>query len=400
MSSAEKANFQTLYEITQGIQQSADWKSTLSDITAKIRSLLIFDNLVIYLRRDGDLLDVIHAKAVGRGKTVAEDISWGEEIANQIIARKQNIIQEPPEEPEDERLRRPYILGIPLLMGERCYGAFLLIRFGGPAFLPNQIQMAQFLAQQITFLLDRQYYTSFERILEEQNIQLQLQKDFISTISHELRNPLGFIKGYTTTLLREDANWDETTQREFLTIIDQETDHMQILIDNLLDSSRLQVGLMKMNLQQTHLDTLINNILAREKIHHPGLDTELVVPETLQPIQADPQRLGQVIENLVSNAIKYAPGSKITVTLLQDQENSIIDVQDYGAGIPEMYLPYIFERFFRVPDQNAVIRGSGLGLFICKQIVKAHGGEIWAISPPEQGTTIRIQLPNQPGLNL
>ncbi len=398
MISTENANYQTICEITHMIQQSTDWKLTLSDITTRIRDLIIFDNLVIYIRQDGDALDVIHARAVGRGKSAAEDVSWGEDIAHRIIEDKRSLLSEPPPHPEEERLQRPYSLGIPLMVGDRCYGVFLLIRFGGPSFLPDQVQLAQCISQQISFLLDRQYYISFEKTLEEQNLQLQLQKDFISTISHELRNPLGFIKGYTTTLLREDASWDEQTRKEFLVIIDQETDHMQTLIDNLLDSSRLQVGLLKMNLQLTHLDTLINNILAREKIHHPDLQTELRVPGSIQPIQADPHRLGQVIENLVSNAIKYAPGSKITVTLVQDQDNTFIDVQDYGAGIPEKYLQFIFERFFRITDQDSVVRGSGLGLFICRQIIKAHGGEIWAISPAGQGTTIRIQLPGQPGL--
>ena len=396
MNSLDSASLEKLCEISRVILDSRDWKHALNDVTAMIRSLLIFDNLVVYLKRDDDLLDVIHARALGRGKADAADLAWGEDIAHQIIQEKQIILKETPLDNSEIRLKKPFILGIPLVMGEEIYGAFLLIRFGGPPFKSEHIQLTQFIAQQITFLIDRQYYLKFEKLFEDQNQQIQLQKDFISTISHELRSPLGFIKGYTTTLLRDDTDWDTSTQREFLNIIDQETDHLQTMIDNLLDSSRLQAGLMKMNYQQIHLDTLIKDILAREKIHHPQLETEIVTVQNTLPIQGDPNRLGQVIENLVSNAIKYAPGSKILVTINQDEELTFIDVKDDGAGIPEKYLPYIFERFFRIPEQNPVIHGSGLGLFICKQIIEAHGGKIGAISHPNRGTTIRIQLPNRP----
>jgi len=102
-----------------------------------------------------------------------------------------------------------------------------------------------------------------------------------------------------------------------------------------------------------------------------------------------------VIENLLSNSQKYAPASKIWITISQDENKTQIDVKDQGNGIPEKYLPHIFERFFRNPEQSPTIHGSGLGLFICKQIIEAHDGKISAQSQPGEGTTIRIQLPNR-----
>ncbi len=271
-----------------------------------------------------------------------------------------------------------------------------MIRFGGPTFQSEQIQLAEFIAQQITLLIDRQNFLRIEKQLEDQDKQIQLQKDFISTISHELRSPLGFIKGYTTTLLREDASWDNETQSEFLQIIDQETDHLQQLIDNLLDSSRLQAGLLKMRYQHLRVDNVVKDVLARETMHHPGLDAEIVAEQILFPIQADPYRLAQVIENLISNAIKYAPGSKIWVRITQDEDFTYISVIDKGPGIPEKYLTHIFDRFFRNPEQSPTIHGSGLGLFICRQIIDAHQGKICAQSRLGNGTTIKVTLPNQP----
>lgn len=395
MSFLDSASLENLCAISRVILDSNDWKHTINEVTGMFRSMLIFDNLVVYLKREDDTLDVIHARALGRGKREAADISWGEDTAYQIIQHQEIMLQEPPADNDEERLRHPHILGIPLSMENKCHGALLLIRFGGPAFEPGHIQLTRFVAQQITFLIDHQFSLKYEKLFEDQKQQIQLQKDFISTISHDLRSPLGFIKGYTTTLLREDASWDDTSRREFLTIIDQETDHLQSMIDNLLDSSRLQAGLLKMCYQQIRVDTLVKDMLAREKNHYPQVETEIICNTELFPIQGDPHRLGQVIENLFSNAIKYAPGSKISIILDQGEVFTNIEVKDQGAGIPENYLPYIFERFFRIPDKNSSVHGSGLGLFICKQIIEAHGGKIWAVSQPDKGTSICMQLPNR-----
>ncbi len=394
--SLELLELKHLYQISHIILNSKDWKLALDQVSAIIRSILIFDNLVVYLIKQKDVVDVMYAKAMGRGKSAEAEIAWGEDLANEIIHEKKTTLKEPPQDTRKERLEKPHILGIPLMVGDVSLGALLFIRFGGPAFQSEHIQLAEFIAQQITLLIDRQKLMKIERQLEDQDKQIQLQKDFISTISHELRSPLGFIKGYTTTLLRDDASWDHETQSEFLQIIDQETDHLQQLIDNLLDSSRLQSGLLKMKYQQLRVDNLVKDVLARETMHHPGLDTELAISQILFPIKADPYRLSQVIENLISNAVKYAPGSKIWVKITQDEEFTQINVIDNGPGIPEKYLTHIFERFFRDPEQSPNVHGTGLGLFICQQIIDAHQGKIWAESKLGHGTIIKVILPNQP----
>jgi len=196
-------------------------------------------------------------------------------------------------------------------------------------------------------------------------------------------------------LLRSDTEWDHTTQMEFLKIIDDETDHMQELIENLLDSARLQAGQLSFQFQLVRLESVVNDVILRTGLHHPELVFHFEYQQPLVPTTADPVRLAQVLENLTSNAIKYAPGSDIMITIKQDDKNSIISFTDHGPGIPERYLPYIFDRFFRSPE-TPTIHGSGLGLFICKHIVKAHNGEITVQSTVGEGTTFQVVLPLKP----
>ena len=220
---------------------------------------------------------------------------------------------------------------------------------------------------------------------------MRLQDDFVSTISHELRTPLGFIKGYSTSLLREDTKWDEKTQREFLAIIDDETDRLTDLIENMLESARLQSKTLQFKFQPLRLDALIRDVATRVHTHHPALKVTLdfdVVP----PILGDSVRLSQVFENLFSNAMKYAPDSPLMIAIRRGAKTLRVAFADHGPGIPEDYLPFIFERFYRVPGERTVT-GTGLGLYICKQIILAHHGKIWAESILDQGTTFFIDLP-------
>ncbi|TLM97523.1 HAMP domain-containing histidine kinase, partial [bacterium] len=228
--------------------------------------------------------------------------------------------------------------------------------------------------------------------LEAQHHIFRLQEDFMSTLSHEIRTPLGFIKGYTTTLLRSDTTWDTNTQREFLQIVDKETDRLQELIDDLLDSARLQSGRMRMDFQVVRLDALVNDVIMRTHLHHPAMAVSQDIEQPLKLIEGDPVRLAQVLQNLLNNAAKYAPGSEVYVNIRNVENGVQINVIDNGPGIPSQYVPYIFDRFFRNPEQAPNVHGSGLGLFICKQILQAHQGEISVNSVVGGGSTFTVFL--------
>jgi signal transduction histidine kinase len=226
--------------------------------------------------------------------------------------------------------------------------------------------------------------------------QMRLQDDFVSTISHELRTPLGFIKGYSTSLLRQDTTWDDATQREFLNIIDEEADRLTRLIEDMLESARLQSKTLQFKFSPVRIDALVRDVATRVNTHHPELKIEFEL-ETLPPVLGDGVRLSQVFENLFSNAIKYAPGSKLKIVTKSLGKRVRISFEDEGEGIPEDFLPFLFERFYRVPGERTVT-GTGLGLYICKQIVMAHHGKIWVESVLDEGTTFFIELPADPTL--
>lgn len=383
-----------LYAISQIVTQTLEWRSALDEIVKLSRAIFIFDNLVVYqITPPKNIIEVVYARAAGRGRSAEADMAWGENIALSVMQANKTILEEPEANPVlVNRMERPHLLGIPLYLAGKALGAIVLIRFGGPAYLSSDIELANFIAQQISLLIERQHLQQEYHQLEEQHQQYHLQDDFVSTITHELRNPLGFIKGYTTTLLRSDTQWDQNIQQEFLNIIDQETDRLQELIDNLLDSARLQSGEMRMQLQWIRLDSVMHDVMLRSKLHHPELKIRLDIQKPIAPIQGDPRRLAQVFENIIGNSIKYAPGSEILVTIKQDPSNVLFEFQDFGPGISEQYLPFIFNRFFRSPEAPN-LHGSGLGLYICKQIILAHSGQIYARSEVGKGTTMVIRLP-------
>jgi K+-sensing histidine kinase KdpD len=383
-----------LYQLSSIVSRSDNLKPALDEISRLLRKILIFDNLAVYILDSQNHLNAVYGKSVGRGRAAGADAAWGEMIANQIIENCGLLLDTPPPQEGSTRLERPYYLGIPLMHINKCLGAVVLIRFGSPPFNQPDCDMASFVAQQLSILVYRQHLKQEFEMLQGQRQQIQTREDFISNISHELRTPLGGIKGYTTTLLRDDITWDKATEQEFLQIIDKEADFLQQLIDNLLDSTRLSSGLLKMNLHSVRIDGVIKDAVARILLSHPAISIKLDNPDSLEAIDADALRLNQVFVNIFNNAIKYAPDTGIWVKIKQDQHNTYVSIQDLGPGIPAQYLPYIFDRFFRNPEISPNIHGSGLGLFICQQIISAHQGQIKAESEVGKGTTFFVTLPN------
>ncbi len=371
-----------------------NWKKTLDSMFILLRKKFVFDNLVIYLvEGNRKTPEVVYARAAGRGRNKEAESSWGEEIANQIINTGKAIESIPKDQSSSDRIALPRYLGLPLILkGQQ--GALVFVRFGGPDFTAEEMPLAALAAIQAARALEQKILQDSLTQLEHARYRAQLQDDFIATISHELHTPLGFIKGYTTSLLRSDTTWDAATQQEFLAIIDDESDHLLTLIDHMLDSARLQSGNMSMDFQPVRLDALLKDVVQRIKGRHQDLDIILNLTP-VPPIKADAVRLAQIFDNLFDNAIKYAPGSKITISLQKKDNWQIISFSDLGPGIPPEHIPFLFERFYRVPGKFSK-SGTGLGLFICKQLVQAHHGRISVKTTPGKGTAFRIELPIRP----
>ncbi|PKO16837.1 MAG: hypothetical protein CVU39_06370 [Chloroflexi bacterium HGW-Chloroflexi-10] len=383
----------TLYTLSKICWETSDWKKALDEISIKIRPYFIFDNLAVYLYDPTHSnLEVAYARATGRGKSKEADVAWGEKIVSEVVRKGSTILNEPDTDVAD-RLQKPFVLGIPLQSNNSEFGVVVFIRFGTPQFTQDHINFAEFMSQQISSMILRYEREEMIKKLEGHIQTLQIQDDFISTLSHELKNPIGFIKGYTTTLLRRDTTWSRDIQMEFLNIIDSETDRLRDLIDNLLDSSRLQSGNANLNIQIIRLDALLNDVVAHSRIHNPNTMIQVDIRQELPNLQGDPRRLKQVFDNLISNAAKYAPDSPVHIRVYREPHGISIDVRDRGPGISPRELDKIFERFYRVEGNSSITHGSGLGLFICKKIVEAHQGEISVASTLGKGTIFHIYLP-------
>src|ERR1043165_4722998 len=368
-------------------------RTIIEKFMVALRKEFVFDNVAVYIQEEvSHNLEIAYARAVGRSKDAEADAAWGDEFAGQVVKKSQLLLQDPkPEIPSDDRLHQAYLLGLPLRVGGDVKGAAVFVRFGGPVYLDEHIAIASLAAELLSILFERVAWTGLREELQDLRRQMQLQDDFVSTISHELRTPLGFIKGYSTSLLREDTSWDVETQKEFLTIIDEEADRLSLLIENVLESARLQSKTLPLRFQLVRLDAVLRDVVLRIRARHKNLDVSMQF-DSVAPVYADAVRLAQVFDNLFTNAIKYAPGSPIVILLNQVDEDALVSFIDHGPGIPQESLPLIFERFYRVRGEKTVT-GTGLGLYICKQIILAHRGKIWAESTPGQGTTFFIQLP-------
>lgn len=395
-----------VYGISRVVLQAADTTTALQEIIRLSRPVFIFDNIVIYQIRGEQSLEPTYARSVGRGRSAEADMAWGEAVANEVLQKKEIISrrEEIGEKLNDrmlDRLRLRFYLGLPLEINEVLVGALVFIRFGGPTYIQEQIDLAGLIAENVTQLLERQNLIEQVVKLEAEHRFDRLQEDFVATVSHDLRSPLGFIKGYATSLLRDDTDWGPDTRREFLTIIDEEADRLAALIDNLLDSSRLQSGTLKMDFQPVRIEALLVDTIQRAKARNYDLNIQPDFTATQNRVWGDPIRLTQVFDNLMNNAAKYATGSDVIIGLEWFNDNAQISVKDTGPGISQEHLENIFKRFYRVSKDSGPERGTGLGLYICREIIQNHGGEIYAKSELGNGTAIHIILPRvQPAQNI
>ena len=227
------------------------------------------------------------------------------------------------------------------------------------------------------------------------------RREFVSNVSHELRTPLTSMRSYIETL-SEGAWQDQEMAPRFLKITLDETDRMIRMINDLLDLSRMDNGNLKLNIEMVNFNELVNFVLDRFDVIIANSEKKyrIVREFTQRPlfVEVDTDRMIQVIDNIMNNAIKYSPdGGKITVRLMETHNNVILSITDQGLGIPKKDISRIFERFYRVDKARARKQGgTGLGLAISKEVVKALGGTIWATSIENYGSTFYISLPYEP----
>lgn len=236
-------------------------------------------------------------------------------------------------------------------------------------------------------------------LLREQIIQNEREarrNEFISMVVHELKTPITSLKGYSQLLGRRCERMGDADGMQLASRMDQQVKRLTGLIDDLLDINRMEGDRLRLRASEFAFDDLVEEVMADIQL---TTEQHTLVKEgqTDATIQGDRERIGQVLTNLLTNAIKYAPESeKIVIKLARDEQSVIASVQDFGPGIPDEQQAHVFEPFYRVEEQGSTASGLGLGLTIAANLIKRHQGKIWVESEEGAGTTFSFTLPFVP----
>ena len=293
--------------------------------------------------------------------------------------------------PEHSPPARPPELIVSIDAARGNLGEIRLWRLGS-AISSREKRLLQTFASQGALALERAWLTQAEsraRVLEESD---QLKTAILSSVSHELRTPLSTIKAAASSLRGGEVSWGSPASTELIAAIDDEADHLNILVGNLLDMSRIESGALKPRRDWNILSEIVEGVITRMK--HLALDhpLEIHMPDTLPLLPVDYVQMEQVFTNLISNSLKYAPaGTTVSIQAGVEGESVHVQVCNQGPQVPPEHLERIFDKFYRITAADRVT-GTGLGLSICKGIIEAHGGRIWAENIPH-GLAFNFTLP-------
>jgi PAS domain S-box-containing protein len=236
---------------------------------------------------------------------------------------------------------------------------------------------------------------AFRDLTEERAVE-ELKTEFVATVSHELRTPLAAIYGSAMTLKRDDLDLEEDTRRHLLDVVADESDRLARIVNDLLLASHLASGRLQPNIESCDAHRLARKVIETAQTHLPdNVTLELQAPDEVPPVKADPAQLRQVLANLVDNAVRYSPeGGPVQLELRPGNGALRFVVRDRGLGIAPTEQRRIFEKFYRVdPQMTRGVGGTGLGLYICRELVRQLDGRIWVESQPGKGSTFFVEVP-------
>jgi signal transduction histidine kinase len=227
----------------------------------------------------------------------------------------------------------------------------------------------------------------------------RLKDEFVATVSHELRTPLTSMMGFLEMIREGEAGELTDEQKRFLAIVYRSSERLQRLVGDLLFVARLDAGGLQLQFGEARLDEIVGDSVESSAALARSREVELVAElDDVPPVLGDKDRLGQLVGNLVSNALKFTPaGGRVTARSFVDGNNAVVEIADTGIGIPQAEQSRLFQRFFRSSTATEqAIPGTGLGLVISKAIAEAHGGSIGVTSAPGEGTCFRVEIPLEP----
>lgn len=273
----------------------------------------------------------------------------------------------------------PHLI-IPMQSVRGLLGEIRLWRSDSPVRLEEERLLRTFSSQGVLAIERARLLEAETRahVLEESD---RLKTSLLSSVSHELRTPLSTIKAAVTGLRSETVDWDSTARKDLLEAVEEETDHLNQLVENLLNMSRIEAGVLKPKREWNSLEEIVASVVKRfqQPVQHLSHTIEVDLAENLPLIPVDYLQMEQVFTNLISNSMKYSPSGSPICILAWVQNHHFLQVQviNQGPPVPTEHLERIFDKFYRITAADRVT-GSGLGLSICKGIIEAHEGRIWA----------------------
>ncbi len=280
---------------------------------------------------------------------------------------------------------------MPIMTARKLEGEIRLWRGSNPLSTEEQ-RLLEAYSSQAALTIDRIWLTEIEyksRVLEESD---HVKSALLSSVSHELRSPLAAIKASVSSLRSGIVDWNSPAREELVATIDEETDHLNLLVGNLLEMSRIESGALKLQRRWNSIEEITTGVLTKMHKILENYRVQLDFPDNLPLIPSDYVLLEQVFTNLISNSVKYSPvHSVIQISARKEVDNLHVKVSNQGPPVAEEHLERIFDKFHRVTSADRVT-GTGLGLSICKGIIDAHGGMIWAENTPS-GFCFNFSLP-------
>lgn len=395
-----------LHAVAQTANESLDLDDILTKALDKMLQILNIEQGGVYIIENSSD-DLILRVTRGMSDELMEEISHtkiGEGIVGKVAQSGKSIVVESIPDSYDtlcspgKRIAfeesSKSLMCMPLQARGNLLGVLFALTRGDRALTHEETRLLNIISNEIGSAIERaQLLEAASRALAAEEAD-QLRAAFLASISHEIRTPLTEIKGFASTLIQPDIEWDSETQKDFLMGIDQASDQLLEIVTDVLDMAKIEAEVLKLNKTYVRLSKLIRQLQVKfdTPIWRERLDLRL--PDELPYVLADEERLGQAITKLVENAA--LEGDSIILEVMASEDNLILSVTDTGKGIPSERLDKVFDHFHRIEENtDRKISGSGLGLAICKGIIEAHDGEIWIESEIGNGSTFSFSLPTE-----
>ncbi len=379
---------------------SLELEEAFNAFIRELRGLVPFDRVAIILG-EGSAMRVIAASGLGVEHwlppgTVLPPGALAEEVISngQTVYRKDMAEERFPEERDLVAAGLRCRLVAPLLIGARATGMLAVLRREADSFDPDEIELVTLLGRLVgTAVQNIRAYDAEHRTVAELRRLSALRADFVSLVSHELRSPMAVVIGSARTL---EERWRELTpeqRQSFLSLIADETTRLASLIEDVLDTSRIDAGTFSYAFSDVSIDELISETVAAAALGQDEVGVRAEVQGLLPHVRGDRERLRQVLVNLIGNAVKYSPaGEEVSVRASVGDGRLLIDVTDRGPGVPAEDQSIIFEKFGR-SNSGQSKPGTGLGLFIARSIAEAHGGGLSVRTQSTGGAVFSLELP-------